>query len=81
MAWCDPRLGGSRIQGGLVRGEPVSVDLGPKFRGWAGRTAEKIICVTPTGADDPVTRAIMRELVERMGGNCTACGNCPAGRD
>lgn len=65
-----------------MRGELVEADYGAEFKGWVGRTAEKIVCVAPDGYEhDPMACAVLRELVERIGGDCAACGQCPIGSE
>ena len=56
-------------------------DYGPKFKGLVGRQADgSLVCVAPPGYEkDPRVRAVMRELVGRQGGNCSACDECPLG--
>lgn len=65
----------------MVHGDLVIADYGPNFLGWAGRTAERIVCVTaPRFEQDLAVRSAMRELVKREGGDCAQCGNCLIGR-
>lgn len=65
----------------MVRGDLVIRDYGPQFTGWAGRTAERIVCVAaPRFEHDPTVRSVVREAVKREGGDCSQCGNCPIGR-
>lgn len=56
-------------------------DYGPKFRGWVGRTEDAMICVAPAAYEtEPTTVAVMREMVQRQGGDCSICQGCPLGR-
>lgn len=64
-----------------MRGDLVIGDYGPNFLGWVGRTAERIVCVAaPRFEHDPAVRSVMRELVQREGGDCSKCGNCLIGK-
>jgi hypothetical protein len=57
------------------------VDYGPTFRGEAVLSDTGIVCVVPgqnqTARD--MARPVMRELVQRLGGNCDSCYGCPLG--
>lgn len=56
-------------------------DYGPNFKGWVGRTGTGLVCVAPPEyAHDLRVVAVMRELVERQGGDCSKCQGCPLGR-
>lgn len=57
------------------------VDYGPTFRGEAVLSDTGIVCVVP-GQDQAVrnaARPVMRELIQRLGGNCDSCSGCPFG--
>ncbi|WP_202236958.1 hypothetical protein [Actinacidiphila reveromycinica] len=63
-----------------MRNDFYVADYGPHFRGWVGRTAEKMICIAPPDyMTDPTVLAVMREMVARQGGDCRACQGCPLG--
>lgn len=64
-----------------MRSDFYVADYGPNFRGWVGRTATKLVCVAPpTYAADERVADVLRELVRRHGGDCSACNACPLGR-
>jgi len=68
-------------RGDLVHGKLRAADYGPRFNGWVSRTPTGLACVAPpTYEQDPRVRAIMRELVEREGGDCGQCRGCPIGK-
>lgn len=56
------------------------VDYGPHFRGEAIQSDAGIVCVVP-GQDlnRSAARPVMRELIQRLGGNCDSCRGCPLG--
>lgn len=56
------------------------VDYGPTFRGEAVLSDTGIVCVVP-GQEQarPAAKAVMREVVQRLGGNCDSCRGCPLG--
>ncbi|GHH87938.1 hypothetical protein [Streptomyces capitiformicae] len=62
-------------QGALI------VDYGPAFGGTAARTDKGIVCVVPVQARTrPELKALMREMVTELGGECGHCPNCPLGQ-
>lgn len=66
----------------MVRSELVIRDYGPRFFAWAGEAHGKIVCVaTPQILYDAECRRLVRELIERQGGDCASCRNCILGRD
>lgn len=56
------------------------VDYGPHFLGEAVQSDHGIVCVVP-GQDQSrdAAKSAMREVVERLGGKCGSCRNCPLG--
>ncbi len=66
-----------------MRSTLVIADHGPAFRGWVARTRTgREVCVAPpTVGTDPTARQVVRELVTRLGGNCTICAGCFIGRE
>lgn len=64
----------------MQQNDALIVDYGPKFIGIAARTDEGIVCLVPSQARDrPEVRVSMREMVEKLGGECGRCPNCPLG--
>lgn len=64
-----------------MRNNLVVADYGPRFVGWVGRAPAGLVCVAASRYEqDPNVRAVIRELVERQGGDCELCLNCPIGR-
>lgn len=68
-----------------MRNNLIVADYGPHFVGLVGRVPEdrmpdSLVCVTtPRYEHDAGVRSVMRELVEREGGDCELCLNCPIG--
>lgn len=64
-----------------MEGNFFVADYGQQFKGWVGLTAAgAIICIAPPNYEtDPTTHAVMREMVERQGGDCAVCKGCPLG--
>lgn len=61
--------------------DALIVDYGPGFSGQATMVDQGIVCVVPDRCEaSSEARGVMRELVERLGGDCGRCQNCPVGR-
>jgi hypothetical protein len=57
------------------------VDYGPGFLGQATKIDSGIVCVVPSQRKSRTrAKALMRELVQDLGGECGACLNCPLGK-
>lgn len=66
----------------MLYGDAFIADYGPKFKGQALKLDDRIVCVVPPQLRPRSTAgAVMRELVEGLGGSCGECRNCPVGRD
>lgn len=64
----------------MQQNDALIVDYGPKFIGIAARIGEGIVCLIPSQARDrPEVQVSMREMVEKLGGECGGCSNCPLG--
>lgn len=64
----------------LHRGALI-VDYGPRFLGIATKIDDGIACVVSGRRESRVrARALMRELVEDLGGDCGGCPDCPLGK-
>ncbi|WP_327160476.1 hypothetical protein [Streptomyces zaomyceticus] len=64
----------------MLQQDVLIVDYGPVFHGTALKTDTGIVCVIPrqlqpTDGDG----AVLKELVEGLGGRCGQCTGCPLG--
>lgn len=60
--------------------DALIADYGPNFAGQALKLDEGIVCIVPRQLlPRSAANAVMRELVEGLGGNCGECRNCPVG--
>lgn len=65
----------------MLYGDALIADHGPNFRGQALKLDNGIVCVIPRQLQSrSAASAVMRELVEGLGGDCGECRNCPVGR-
>jgi hypothetical protein len=64
----------------MVHGGALIVDYGPEFLGHAFEVDKGIVCVVPNQVETRTeAKALMREMVEDLGGECGGCRNCPLG--
>jgi hypothetical protein len=61
--------------------EMLTADLGPDFYGFHGKVTGRLVCVaTPRVEHDAEARRVVRDLIQRQGGNCAACRSCIIGQ-
>lgn len=65
----------------MLHRDALIVDYGPTFLGLATKIDKEIVCVVPCQRKSRSrAKALMRELVEDLGGKCGGCPNCPLGK-